>query len=269
MDVSAAELPDLLSSPEAAAMAAPYGVCAAIHPHDFIYHHHRKNPQRGALEAAGAYYQVGNDSATRLTQLLDRFMPAGELSIFEFAAGYGCVSRHLKGQPRFAVTPCDIHVDAVAFMRDYLQLPAIGSSASPATFAMDRSFDVVFALSFFTHMPARTWLPWFDQLFSLVREEGVFIFTTHGYKPWRDVGAPAVDAEGFWFAPMSEQQDLATSEYGCTISLPYYVFNRIRAVPEASLVYYEPDYWGGHQDTWVVRRRTARQVRWWHRLAKL
>jgi hypothetical protein len=49
MDISArAELPDLLTSPEAAALAAPYGVCPVIHARDFIYHYHRNNPPRGA-----------------------------------------------------------------------------------------------------------------------------------------------------------------------------------------------------------------------------
>jgi hypothetical protein len=76
---------------------------------------------------------------------------------------------------------------------------------------------------------------------------------------------------------MSEQEDLPSSEYGCTISLPYYVFNCIRTVSGAELVY-EPDYWGGLQDTFVVRRAAGhcahRAVSWfpvgqfWNRLTR-
>jgi hypothetical protein len=245
---------ELIDSPEITSLARKYGVYAPIHPQDFIFCHHQNNPPRSITETAGMYYSVGNDSATRLIALLDKTMPGRQLSVFEFAAGYGCVSRHLRLHDRLYLVPCDIHEEAVAFMRNGMDLPAIGSVVNPEDFDSGRRFDVVFVLSFFTHMPEETWTAWFNRLFRLVEEGGVFIFTTHGFKPWRDVGSPETGEKGFWFAPTSEQKDLPGENYGCTVSLPHYVFNAIRAIPEAELEFYQPDMWGGHQDTFVVRR---------------
>ena len=248
---------DLIDSPELRELARRYGVYSPIHPQDFIFLHHKNNPPRDVTEAAGMYYHIGNDSATRLLSLIDRCPPScveGKVSVLEFAAGYGCVTRHLKLHDRLEVTPCDIHDEAVAFLQAGLGVSGLVSATQPKHLDTSRGYDVVFALSFFTHMPARTWAVWFEKLFSLVRPGGVFIFTTHGFKPWRDVGSPAIDEHGFWFAPISEQKDLSTDDYGCTISLPHYVFNQICMMPEAKLVSYEPDYWGGLQDTFVVRR---------------
>ena len=185
----------VIDTPEISELAQQFGVYSAIHQKDFIFLYHKDNPPRELTETAGIYYHVGNDSATRLLSLIDKSLapqPSKRVSVFEFAAGYGCVSRHLKLRDRLEVVPCDIHDEAVTFIRTGLDLPAMGSTTRPVDLNPGRRFDVVFALSFFTHMPARTWTVWFEKLFSLVDDDGLFIFTTHGFKPWRDIGAPEI-----------------------------------------------------------------------------
>lgn len=229
-------------------IAQRFKVYPAIHQKDFIFHYHKNNPVRNLHEAVELYYHIGNDSARRLREIIDKCMPLkldNKLSVFEFAAGYGCVTRHLNMHNELEIIPCDIHDEAVKFMSDNLGVSAILSSTQPQNLNLERRFDVVFALSFFTHMPASTWTAWFEKLFSLVDDGGIFIFTTHGFAPWQNIGLPHIEENGFWFSPASEQKDLSTADYGCTITLPHYVLGRIRTLTDGELVFYEQKYWGG------------------------
>ena len=256
--MSDAPAPDLIESPEIAEIARRYGIPAAIHPDDYLFLWHKHHPARSPSDtlAAAVYFETGHDSATRFLWLIDRIVrpEPGRVSVLEFASGYGCVSRHLQLHDRLDVVPCDIHGEAVTFLRTALGLPALGSTMLPDAFDPGRRFEIVFALSFLTHMPRATWTAWLTRLFDLVEPGGAFIFTAHGFKPWQEVGSPAIETEGFWFLPDSEQKDLPGEDYGCTVTLPHFVFNAIRALPGAELIFYRPDYWGDHQDTYVLRR---------------
>lgn len=250
-------------APEAAAHAARFGVAPEIHAIDFIYQHllefHPSAPDQDHREqVADHYFADGHRSALRLDGLVRRFHPhAGErrLSLLEFASGYGCVSRHLrKLADHYDLMACDIHPEAVAFLENRLSVPALLSRSDPAELKLERRFDVVFALSFFSHMPHRNWGRWVTALFDCVAEDGLLIFTTHGRIGHEDVKRPELTPLGYWFQPLSEQKDLPTDEYGTTVVTPSYAIERIEACPHAALLFFQEAFWWGKQDTFVVRR---------------
>ena len=80
--------------------------------------------------------------------------------LLEFASGYGCVTRHIKKNPDYDVVSCDIHPQAVDFLRSRIDVKAIQSMHVPEEFAPVDKFDVVFALSFFSHMPKSSFGRW-------------------------------------------------------------------------------------------------------------
>ena len=149
---------------------------------------------------------------------------------------------------------CDIHEAAVDFARDRLQLPAILSASNPDQLAFDRKFAVVFALSFFSHMPHATWGRWFRKLLDATADRGLLIFTTHGRQSGKFFDNPLLDANGYWFRPESEQKDLSSDEYGSTIVAPRYVFSCFATSPGANPVFFQEGLWFNHQDTYVVQR---------------
>ncbi len=120
-------------------------------------------------------------------------------------------------------------------------------------------FDVVFALSFFSHMPDNTWGLWLKTLFDALKPGGYLIFTTHGMTSSRKYfGNPVIPESGMWFSPSSEQKDLDVADYGNTIVTPEYVKIAVKNILHQNiLLMVEADWWE-HQDLYVVKKTLIR-----------
>jgi SAM-dependent methyltransferase len=250
---------------------APYeGFCNAagsrlkvipqIHGDDFIFHFLIHNPVFQHPQQAVAYYfENGADSASKLRDLLTNVCgrQLAGLRLLDFASGYGCVARHYGNQlPDCAVTTCDIHPQAVDFLQRELAVPSVLSAAQPEQLTLPEPYDVVFALSFFSHMPRSSFTRWLTRLTQALAPGGHLIFTTHGLVSQAEHLSHAVlDAENFYFAPDSEQGDLSEAEYGTAISGPDFVIKQLYTIPRATLVYFREAAWWGHQDVYIVRLR--------------
>src|SRR4029450_1002519 len=95
--VLVSDLPPVLAVRQA--LAARYGVVADLHPQDFIWHFIRTHPGFATEEAALTYYFSDGARAaqTRAALLSDWHAGPAPYALLEFAAGYGCVTRHLAG----------------------------------------------------------------------------------------------------------------------------------------------------------------------------
>lgn len=245
----------------AQARAEMYGVSPAVHENDFIYRFVVSNLSFVTRKAAVDYYfDDGRRSAEQLRAILarsgaQRILEMENPTLFEFASGYGCVSRHLPHVlPNFEIVPCDIHDDAIVFTRDQLGFDAVLSKHVPEELQLGRTFDVVFALSFFSHMPDRTWGRWLSTLYDHVAPGGSLVFTAHGMASRRFLGDPVVNDEGYWFMRDSEQKDLDVDEYGQTVTMPSYVLRQIYKYAPGQLSYFQQASWWGHQDVYVVAK---------------
>jgi hypothetical protein len=249
-------LPDVASD-ESQALARRLRVSPRVHPDDSIYEFFAGAPQ---VEDTLAFYLAdGRRSAEHLHQVLglnSTFLDSDTFDLLEFASGYGCVSRHLpRVLPDANVIASDIHPQAMAFIRDELSMSVALSDHDPQKFNVRAQFDVVFALSFFTHMPEQTWGRWLASLFQHTRRGGILVFTTHGAISQRDHFTRAVlDENGFWFSPESEQPDLDVAEYGSTVTSSDYVHNQVRTQLGTEVSSFVEGTWWRHQDLYVVRR---------------
>jgi SAM-dependent methyltransferase len=211
--------------------ALRWEVSPEIHPEDFLFQFVLNHPFHETEEKAiEAYFADGANSARTLHRILTEICGFGknQIHLLEFASGYGYVTRHIKNTLPFCLTTaCDIHQQAVQFIQEKLGIEAILSASRPEAFHVNKTFDVVFALSFFSHMPKNTFARWLKTLTSFIPPEGYCIFTTHGLASRKYFPKCQFDAEGFYFEPTSEQKDLSLKEYGSTIVKPQYVFERI------------------------------------------
>jgi SAM-dependent methyltransferase len=239
------------------AQAARFGVAAAVHPEDHIFNFVLGHPGFPSPAAAVEYYFAdGAASARRFLDLIGPGRPGARRTVLEFAAGYGCVTRHLAHAPGLDLTACDIHDQAIGFLRRQLGVPAIPSHACPELFAPPGAYHAVLALSFFSHMPLATWARWLVRLTLPLAIGGRLVFTTHGLHSRAHFGDPSMPESGFWFHPASEQSDLPVTDYGQTITSPDFVRAVIATLPWMALeAWHEADWWA-HQDTWVVRKRS-------------
>ena len=233
-------------------------VTADIHPNDFIYWFCTTHPHLSLEGGIHYYFSDGATSANKLSDLVAGLeeLDQNSIKLLEFASGYGCVSRHLKKRSQFELVSCDIHPEAIEFLSGRIGVQALPSAHVPEQFTPPEKFDVVFALSFFSHMPVRTFGRWLKALFGVLCDPGYLVFTTLGLKACEDNGITpeAIPAGGLWFGSRSEQHDLDQAEYGMTIVTPEFVCAEVERQTGAPVVLHKPVGWWDNQDLWVVKR---------------
>ncbi len=244
--------------------AEKWKVVSEIHAEDFMYQYLLEHPGFETKQAAiQRYFDDGANSAKLLRELLSgvcKFDVNTPFDLFEFASGYGCVSRHLKAaMPASNVLACDIHQQAVDFIQNVLDVDALLSDSCPEGMNTGgRLFKTVFALSFFSHMPKHTFSRWMKRLFDVLEPEGFLIFTTHGLESRRRFfGDCRYDAGGYHFRPLTEQKDLSLEEYGATTVHPAYVLKEAFKIPGLTLKFFQEGFWWEHQDVFVFQKQAG------------
>ncbi len=245
--------------PFAEALAAQKNVIPDIDPEDmlldfFIRHiFPTAHPQ-----AIDAYFNGGEDCARKFAALCREHLQSEPRTVLEFASGFGRVARYAKHVlPETKWTSSDIHPKAVDFIADRIGLESILSPGKPDGWTLDRKFNVVFALSFFSHIPDALFGRWLERVFSAVEPGGILIFTTHGaatMKNWQTAGMDAKfnDAGCYWNFG-TDQLDIDTNDYGTSAVTLAYVQRALAALPKAELIRFQQGFWWGQQDLYIVR----------------
>lgn len=107
--------------------------------------------------------------------------PLAELqSVLDFGCGCGRVTRWWRDFDG-TVAGSDVNGPAVEWCRANLPFARFERNAlAPPLVFEDESFDLVYALSVFTHMTAELQLAWRDELRRVLRPGGRLLLTTHG-----------------------------------------------------------------------------------------
>lgn len=102
-------------------------------------------------------------------------------AMLDFGCGCGRVTRNWAGLSGVQVSGTDLSRPAVDWCRRNLQFARFEENGlePPLVFA-DESFDLVYALSVFTHLTADLQLAWRDELRRVLRLGGFLLVTTHG-----------------------------------------------------------------------------------------
>ena len=115
-----------------------------------------------------------------------RMLPAGyELEgrrLLDFGCGAGRTLSHFLDQADSAeIWGCDIDAESIDWLQRNLCPPlhALRNEAEPALPFADGHFDLVWALSVFTHL-VDTWAPWLLELHRVLADDGILIATTIG-----------------------------------------------------------------------------------------
>jgi SAM-dependent methyltransferase len=215
--------------------------------------------------AIEAYFNGGADCAERFAGLCREHLKSEPGTILEFASGYGRVTRHVKKLFPNASWICgDVHQRAVDFSRHKLGLDAFLSPTRPNDWTVTRTFEVVFALSFFSHMPNVSFGAWLHRLLETVSPDGILIFTTHGAVSLRNMKAGGLNAvfddTGFFWDSHSDQRDLDSADYGTSGVTLSYVDRLLKPLRDSDLIRFQQAFWWGHQDLYVVRKLASYEI---------
>ena len=159
---------------------------------------------------------------------------------------------------------------AIAWASDYL--PGIKFATSPQRPPLTyekSSFDVVYAISIWSHFAERAALRWLAEMRRILRPGGHLLLTTHGHSSidfhartgqrpdsqLREI-ALALRDSGFWYRPeFGEKGDhgVASPEWGTAFLDPAWL--RARAEPAWEMLACHPARNAGNQDVIVLQRR--------------
>ena len=172
------ELPKQLSQEmvdAARRLGEEYRVSGEIPDNDYIFWAVH-DELHGARDPILEYFEGG--VAERLRNVVEPHIPLDSIDMLDFAAGYSRVARHIPVVwPQARVTVSDVHEEAVAFARK-IGFQAVRSTWEPEYFSLDERFDLIVAISFFTHMPEHVWARWLNALARHLKPGGMLLFTT-------------------------------------------------------------------------------------------
>jgi SAM-dependent methyltransferase len=190
----------------------------------------------------------------------------------DFGCSSGRVVRTMKAvYPEVSWVACDPESDAVTWAAS--QFPGIEFFTSPRVPPLrveERSFDLVYAISIWSHFREDMALAWLDEMARIVKPGGHCWFTTHGMTSlahWKRDAAPqrlveleriarTLAMEGFHFEDAySEVGDWGadTSSWGMAYFTPTWLARHL--LPNWKLAYYRPGYLAWNQDTYILQRR--------------
>jgi SAM-dependent methyltransferase len=103
-------------------------------------------------------------------------------AILDWGCGSGRILRHWAHlAPTVRICGCDINANAVEWCREHLDFAeVVVNDISPPFPYPDSSFDLVYALSVFTHLPEELQHAWIRDCRRILKPNGYLLFTTMG-----------------------------------------------------------------------------------------
>ena len=102
-------------------------------------------------------------------------------AILDFGCGCGRVLRHWHSLPRTKVFGTDHNPSLVNWVQKHLPFAHVQvNRLAPPIQYPDASFDLVYALSVFTHLTEDLQLQWIDELARVLKPSGHIVVSTHG-----------------------------------------------------------------------------------------
>jgi len=130
-----------------------------------------------------SYFGSGYREAWTLLTILEQCGASVEAmrSILEFGCGSARVIRHFRHIDGLRLAGTDANAQAIEW--DKKNLPGIEfnhNALQPPLAYADATFDLVYALSVFTHIPLQWQRAWLDELRRVLRPGGYLLCTVHG-----------------------------------------------------------------------------------------
>jgi SAM-dependent methyltransferase len=206
------------------------------------------------------FSRIGRDCANDIAAALARVgRPLSQFRrILDFGCGCGGTLVWLRDlAPDVALDGTDIDASAIEWCRANLPSASFATNAArPPLGYADAQFDLVYAISVFTHLDADFERAWLAELRRVVRSDGIALVTLHGPGTWNEM--PVEDQrtlarDGFVFVKNDASRGLFPDWYQTAFHSRAYV--EATYAEFFDVVAFLPRAMNGHQDIVVLQRR--------------
>lgn len=200
-----------------------------------------KLPPSGNMMAKGPDAQgVFVRQGTRMFAVIERCIlahgfdrPIPDLSILDFGCGNGRVALPFFDKYHRPSVCADVDPQVIAYLKEAIPgaNPIKTGYEPPLPFA-DQSFDVIYALSVWTHLPAEHQSMWLTEIARILKDDGLALLSTSSYAAlasrrrtlpaWRDVTDIDLKEQGFIFKASPPPRGV-TGVYGYAAHDPEWV----------------------------------------------
>ena len=129
------------------------------------------------------YMDDGRVAAQEIIDWTIRYIPGSPVMIMEWGCGVARIVRHLPAilQERAGISACDINEKMINWDRENIQgIEFSRINLFPPTMYTPGQFNIVYAISVFTHIDGREHMSWIMEMHRILMQGGIFLFTTHG-----------------------------------------------------------------------------------------
>ena len=183
----------------------------------------------------GVFIRQGTRMCAEIERCITEYLPGtpiGTLKVLDFGCGVGRIA--LPFYHKYAaLSACDVDPTAVAYLkRVHSGIDARATGYEPPTPFEADAFDVVYAVSVWTHLPADLQMGWLREIHRILRPGGLALITTSSYralasrrtklKGWADVSDDQLQSDGFVFKATGATRGV-TGTYGYALHTAEYV----------------------------------------------
>lgn len=215
---------------------------------------------------ASHYLRTGFSALDSIRRCMPGLGAEGPRSVLDFGCGYGRVLRILRAAwPEAAITACDLMPDGLAFCMEHFGVCGFRSKIGPVIPQLAHRFDLIWAGSVVTHLPAPMIAGFIRLWRDLLAPGGHMVFTGHGtlvserlergeldYGLTREGVAAVIAAHrsaGFGYADYP-----GTSGYGVSVMTEPWLRSLADGVGGMQFGKFLPNFWDNHQDVWCFSR---------------
>ena len=207
------------------------------------------------------FFTVGRDAAKNIGHCLAEAGTSLETccSILDFGCGCGRVTLWMARQVAAGseLHGTDTDAEAIAWCRNHLSARFTVNRPRPPLDYKDSSFDLIYAVSVFTHLDEDRQFEWLHELRRVLKPGGTLLFTVHGEQVWKEAvrrgeHLDTLDKHGFLFARSRKMEGICPDWYQTSYHTREYVMTRIAPLFDTT-TYINGGM--GVQDAVVVRKQ--------------
>jgi SAM-dependent methyltransferase len=213
-----------------------------------------------------AYFLSGYSALFCIRKALDKAGKKSVASILDFACGHGRVLRSLAADfPKARLVALDTNKAGVDFCAKVFGAKPVYSNIDFSNLSFDGKFDLIWVGSLFTDLRGERWSILMNLLRSVLADDGLLLFSTHGSDVERRLRDRQVllfnlqperiakileeyDASGFGYSDYQSYPG-----YGVSLSSPQWITLQANAVGLEPILQQE-NGWDDFQDVWAAKQ---------------